>query len=155
MILLGIFGFSMVYMASQIKTHEIRYDDKCKIGQLCDLNLTVSERLVDPVIYYKLDNFYTNNKNYVKSKSFSELRGKGESNGSQDEEKCDHVNYMKDLKPKNKESYAENALDGDDYAVPCGNIAKFFFDDEYSLFEPNDEQIKIDETFISYSVDRN
>jgi len=69
---------------------------------------------------------------------------------------CDPVKQMKDL----GDSIAKVALDKtvlrtDDIAYPCGLIAKYFFNDTYTLAETaSGTRIPIDETNIAQQVDK-
>lgn len=46
-----------------------------------------------------------------------------------------------------------DAMDSDEVANPCGLIAKYFFNDKFSLSQ-NNVPIAIDETNIAHAVDR-
>jgi len=51
--------------------------EKDNIGNtICNLSFTLQKELTPPIyIYYKLENFFTNHREYVKSKSYKQLRG--------------------------------------------------------------------------------
>ncbi len=54
-----------------------------------------------------------------------------------------------------KVSLAGTTLKNDDVAFPCGLIAKYFFDDTFSLVETKTSiAIPIDETNIAHTVDK-
>ena len=107
------------------------------------------------MIYYQLDGFYQNHRRYVKSKSDSQLNGnfisKEQMKDSQD---CDPVITNSQMN-KNKSYFTNKTLDPDEVAVPCGLIAKSYFNDnftnwtidnyvfvyEYESFKPNEKNI--------------
>lgn len=42
----------------------------------CTFTINIEEKLEKPVyVYYRLENFYSNHRNFVKARSFSQLRG--------------------------------------------------------------------------------
>ena len=76
-IILGGLGVLLLMMA--MKNHDmlIRYDDQCKgiVDAPCAITFTPTQTLVAPKMYYKLDNFYANHRNFVKSRNYKQLRG--------------------------------------------------------------------------------
>jgi hypothetical protein len=76
-IILG--GFGGICYISGTKNHDVllRYDDHCgsTIPSICKLSFVLEQDLVNPKIYYKLENFYANHRNFVKSRSYKQLRG--------------------------------------------------------------------------------
>ena len=84
------------------------------------------------MVYYQLNNFYQNHRRYVKSKSDDQLKGKSLSLKSiKDSGDCDPVITNSDMGVTI--SITKKILDPDDVAVPCGLIAKSFFQDTYEL----------------------
>ena len=59
------------------------------------------------------------------------------------------------------DSFAKIAIDqnttlsSSTVANPCGLIAKYMFNDDFSLVDPNGANVTIDETNIAHAVDRN
>lgn len=106
--------------------------------------------MVNPKLYYELDNFYANHRNFVKSRNYKQLRGNNL--GSSELTTCEPIIKMSDL----GDDKAKVALDGtilrsDDVAFPCGLIAKYIFSDAYSLKETAlTSEIKIDQTNIAH-----
>lgn len=151
-------AFGALCYTQAIANHDllIRYDDACN-GQLqCSVPFTPTVDLVNPKIYYQLDNFYANHRNFVKSRDYKQLRGNVMS-ASDIGASCDPVLYMSDL----GDTIAKLALDNTvlpstNIAYPCGLIAKYFFNDTFQLAEKvSGNQVPIDETNIAQSVDRN
>jgi hypothetical protein len=58
---------------------DIRYDDVCTKfrgnGTACKVKFTPEHDLKDPVVYYRLDQFYSNYRSYVKSRDNYQIRG--------------------------------------------------------------------------------
>jgi hypothetical protein len=72
----------------------IQYNDKCEIGKTCKQEFTLDADIIAPVyVYYQLDNFYQNHRRYVKSRSFSQL--KGSNLAVADLADCDPIKTMK------------------------------------------------------------
>lgn len=94
----------------------------------------------------------------MKSRNYKQLRGNIQSSAELGTT-CDPVKYMVDLGDKiPKVALDKTVLRTDDIAFPCGLIAKYFFNDTYTLAEVvatgKGPQIPIDETNIAQSVDR-
>ena len=117
---------------------------------ICQVNFTPDHDLVNPKIYYQLENFYANHRNFVKSRSYKQLRGSNLGSGSLTT--CDPIIRMNDL----GDSIPKIAIDGttlrsDDIAFPCGLIAKYFFNDTYQLsYTLNKSVVAIDEKNIAH-----
>jgi hypothetical protein len=112
--------------------------------------LSIPEDIPGPVyVYYQLDNFYQNHRRYVKSRSFSQLNGKYLEKG--DLKDCDPIILNKDLGP-NITFAADKVtkLDPEKPAVPCGLVAKSFFNDTYKILASDDAPITINEKDISW-----
>lgn len=48
----------------------IRYDDKCNGLKVCEIIFTPEVDLINPKLYYQLENFYANHRNFVKSRNY-------------------------------------------------------------------------------------
>jgi len=109
----------------------IRYDDQCNGKAKCSITFTPSTTLVNPKIYYQLENFYANHRNFVKSRSYPQLRGNVESSAVLGGV-CDPVTLMSDLGDSIPKLALDNTpLNTNSVAYPCGLIAKYFFNDTY------------------------
>lgn len=51
-------------------------------------------------------------------------------------------------------SYNGKPLQEDDFAVPCGLIAKYRFTDTFKIIDPDAKAVDIDEEGIAYGVDK-
>src|SRR3569833_206133 len=76
-ILLAAFGVICYLQASQNHDYLIKYDDVCgdaSSTSLCYLSFILPNDLKSPKVYYKLENFYANHRNFVKSRSYKQQR---------------------------------------------------------------------------------
>ncbi|OMJ80577.1 hypothetical protein SteCoe_19118 [Stentor coeruleus] len=154
-----------VLLAYSLKTieYKARYDnkDECQHttwdkNRTCEVEFEIDKKMEKPVLfYYQLNNFYQNHRRYVKSKSAQQLKY---ANMSKEEvsNDCDPIITMKDLGraqedllPGVREYYESD----DKVALPCGLIAKTFFNDTYEIFH-GDLKITIDETDIAWPSDK-
>ena len=118
----------------------------------CAVTFTPIEDLKAPKIYYQIENFYANHRNFVKSRTYKQLRGNVL--GTSSLKTCEPIIRMENIG-------VYKAIDGSnltekDIAWPCGLIAKYFFNDTYKLAETATGAIvPIDETNIAHPVDKN
>ena len=67
-------GYLMFFEAMKINELHVRYDDICKNqaesnnGRDCIVKFNVTETLSEPYVYYRLNQFYSNYRSFVKSK---------------------------------------------------------------------------------------
>ena len=149
-ILFIILGIVLLIYSNKVKSAEIEYTD-CTLGQICNKQLTLENDIDSPVfVYYQLNGFFQNSRRYVKSKETDQLTG-------------DDISVHDECEPaeKNKEmgfSSSQTALDGsaldpEAYAVPCGLMAKTFFNDTFS-FSIGSTDLTVDETNIAFDKDK-
>lgn len=100
-------------------------------------------------LYYELDNFYQNHRNYIKSFVQKQLAGNNLTDDI-DLKHCDPVYTMKDL------GFAENAiqpgawdLSSSAKADPCGLVAKTYFNDTFQMWNPRKTPVSILENDIT------
>ena len=95
-VLLG--GFGALCLTSAMANNDmlIRYDDKCNGQAICVVEFTPEKDLESPKIYYKLENFYANHRNFVKSRNYKQLRG-NDLSAADLGTSCDPVLKMADL----------------------------------------------------------
>jgi hypothetical protein len=133
-VILIVFGVLCLTQANAIHDLQIRYDDQCNGKTICTITFVPDNDLVNPKLYYELDNFYANHRNFVKSRNYKQLRGNNL--GAGDLSTCEPVIRMSDLgDDKNKVAIDGTTLRSDDVAFPCGLIAKYIFTDAYALKE--------------------
>lgn len=124
-----------------------------EIEKKCTISLSIEKTLKSPIfVYYKIENFFSNHREFVKSKLYPQLRGESVSDTSN----CDKMKTSGDLFGDNSEnmvSFTGHPLNPKDILDPCGLIARAFFNDTFTILKGN-EPVKINETDIAYSTDK-
>jgi len=131
-----VLGIIILIFSNKIEEVSYRYDEECK-NQLkekneCVITLDIKKKMEKKImIYYQLNGFYQNHRRYVKSKSDDQLNGKNiqlaEMKDSQD---CDPAITNKDM--NQNISISGKPLLPNDLAIPCGLIAKSYFNDNFT-----------------------
>lgn len=108
--------------------------------------------------YYSLSNFFTNHKDFVKSRSFRQLRNVYDSSNFTDCKGALTNKEMFDGVSSRYRSYAGVLLDPHAIARPCGLTAKAFFNDTYELYQLQADgtlgsQVPINQTGIANDYD--
>lgn len=130
-------GAVMVVSSNNVIEVEKRYDNACKLGTICHVNITVDDKMDEPVyFYYKLTNYYQNHRRYVKSRNDAQLRG--EKVSSSDITDCDPVQKQ-----------------GGQVIYPCGLIAKSFFNDTFALKYKDGSYVPMKKEGIAWDSDIN
>ena len=144
-----ILGIVLLVYSSKVKSVEYRYDDECleKLNGICYFNRTLDKNIDGPVfVYYQLDGFFQNSRRYLNSKNSEQLRGEKDSTDD-----CDPVKINERVGVTT--SINGNTLDPRANAIPCGLMAKTFFNDTFN-FTINNETIEVNEKNISFAKDR-
>lgn len=149
-----VLGVIVVELAENIHEVSLEYHnlEECEenIGGTCTLNFTLHTDFEQPIyVYYQLDNLYQNHRRYVKSRDEQQLRG--ELKSASDLYNCDPIRTMGDL--GRNTSISGKHLPEDAPANPCGLIAKSFFNDSYTVFNSNEEEVKISNEGIAWDTD--
>ena len=138
-------------MANSINTHKVRYDDYCMNNTInCSVPVIPKATLKSPKFYYKIENFYGNHRNFIKSRSYAQLRGSSDYSIGD----CDPIKKNRDINTV-LPNINGATLDGNADANPCGLIAKNYFNDNFWLYDSSGNNITIDDSSIAHSVDRN
>ena len=138
--------------STKINEIKFRYDEECKSNNTCDLKFTISKTMKkDIMVYYELDNFYQNHRRYVKSRNNDQLKGKKVSDKTLEDD-CDPVVTNSEM-GKTKNIYNED-LEPNEIAVPCGLIAKSYFNDNFNLYDSNGNVIEINQNNIAFKADK-
>ena len=147
-----ILGIILLVYSKDVKKISYRYDKVCtNLNAQCDISFTLTEDMDSPImIYYQLEGFFQNHRRYVKSKSVPQLRG-DDLKKKDVESDCDPIITNKDI--GKKISMSNTDLNENDVAIPCGLIAKTYFNDSYSNWKINGEEVEIDEKNIAYAKD--
>ena len=144
-----ILGIVLLVYSNKIKSVELDYTN-CGTTNLCNRTINIDENIDGPVfVYYQLDGFFQNSRRYLKSKNMDQLQGKEIS----DKDDCSPAIYNKDMDFGDKTSLNNTALSPNDVAIPCGLMAKTFFNDTYD-FSINGEPLFVNETEITFAKDR-
>ena len=157
-----ILGIVILIFSNKIEEISYRYDEECKGKPICKIVLKVEKDMeTNIMVYYQLDGFYQNHRRYVKSKSDDQLNGKDISyEAMKDSQDCDPVITNRDMN-KNYSVTGSN-LTQDDVAIPCGLIAKSYFNDNFTKWsikskfgddEPP-EIINVNEKDIAWKADK-
>ena len=157
-----VLGIIILVFSNKIEEISFRYDDYCKDKNPCIVTLQVKNDMEKNImVYYQLDGFYQNHRRYVKSKSDDQLNGKDISyEAMKDSQDCDPVITNKDM--NQKYSVTGEELKDDDVAIPCGLIAKSYFNDNFTNWsikskfgadEPNDK-LNVNEKDIAWKADK-
>ena len=164
-----ILGIIILVFSNKIEEVSYRYDEECKNkkesnSNNCQITLKIKNKMEAPImVYYQLDGFYQNHRRYVKSKSDDQLNGKDinleEMRDSQD---CDPAITNGDM--GKLKSITGDDLAQDDVAIPCGLIAKSYFNDEFygwqyktrinAQFDEQGTDFQVDEKDIAWKADR-
>ena len=103
-----------------------------------------------------MDGFYQNHRRYIKSKSDSQLNGKSFTlNEMQKIQDCDPAITNKDMGfTKGAKSITGDELNLDDLAIPCGLIAKSYFNDNFTNWKLDGKDIFVNEKDIAWRADK-
>ena len=153
-----ILGIVILVFSNKIEEISKRYDNICKekrmVNEDCIITFDIKKEMKKKImIYYQLDGFYQNHRRYVKSKSDSQLNGKFISKEQmKDSQDCDPVITNKQM---NKYiSYTGQLLDPEEVAVPCGLIAKSYFNDSFTNWTYDDNNFEPNENNIAWEADK-
>lgn len=141
----------LVQSSRLMSTPRLRYDmaERCDVGEMsnsttfrtCLIAVDIPKNTTGSVfLYYGLVNFYQNARNYVKSRSDKQLRGRSGFTDVSNLEQC--------------EPLIENA--NGDALVPCGLIAQSRFNDTFELCSNREctSLVPISGEGISWDIDR-
>jgi hypothetical protein len=149
-------GLPIIISNNNILIYTKDYTD-CKLGEICKIPIKIDSLMKAPVyFYYELNNLYMNHRDFVRSRSFPQLRGEVH-NDTKTADKCQGASLVKEIFDNDKSKYISwkgKPLKGDDFANPCGLIAKSYFTDTFRLYNNKGQNIKINETGISNEYDR-
>lgn len=140
--------------ANDFKNYRVEYTD-CNddLTKSCIKQLKVEEDIEGPIlVFYEVEDFYINHKEFVRSKKYAQLR-----NDVTDNQyfQCEGAQYMYQVKEDgNYTTYEGYPLQNTSLAYPCGLFAKYEFNDTFKLFDSKSNLIEINEKNISYKEQR-
>lgn len=149
-----VLGILLAVYTAEVKEARIRYDDKCTtFNTNCPVVLTVEDKLEAPVyIYYMLKGFNQNHRKYVTSKDEDQLKGKARTISELAESDSCEV-YVKNEDASQTVSVDGPNLVADEPLIPCGLIAATYFNDEFSIKDPDGNAISISDAGIAWDSD--
>ena len=111
----------------------------------------MEEDIDSPVfVYYQLIGFFQNSRRYVKSKETDQLTGDDITAHSN----CEPAEKNSEMGlPANAKALDGSGLPDDNIAVPCGLMAKTFFNDTFD-FNINNVKETVDQTNIAFAKDK-
>ncbi|EAR83000.2 ligand-effect modulator 3 LEM3 family protein (macronuclear) [Tetrahymena thermophila SB210] len=144
-----LFGSLFTYYYTQIVQVTVRYDNQCVLGTTCTFNINIPSYMSQPIFfYYQLDNFFQTHRKFYQSKDIQQLRG-------QDRSLSDLVScapFVTNADMGKVLSIGGTPLNPNDPAIPCGLIAKTFFNDTFKMYQET-QSIQIFENDIAWDVD--
>ena len=126
----------------------MQYDGICNGKSTWQIEFIPSDSIDDALLFYRLDNFYSNHKNFVKSRSYSQLRG-----NEDDTSEWSPIVYNSDVGNPKSISYPYSTLDPSLTAIPWGLMAKFAFNDTFKLTDSDGKDIKLNQENIALDID--
>ena len=152
-------SISIIILSTNNSDHfkEIEYNS-CSQKSKCVLNFSIPKNLKSPIyFYYKLNNFYSNHIDYVKSKNYEQLRGEIVDEKIIDSS-CQYMSRNKDHYKNVNESlilsYKNITMDSNSVMNPCGLIANSLFNDKFKLYDLKGNTINIIEKDITSEIDK-
>ena len=147
-------GVIVLIYSKKVKSYEVDYTDCLLVSDPsydsnnpCIQTITINEDIEKPIfVYYQLDGFFQNTRRYVKSKEVNQLTG----DDFASHENCDPAVYNKQMDI----DYIGLGLNPDSVAIPCGLMAKTFFNDSYTFKIKNGNNIDIDYNGIAFDKDK-
>ena len=145
-------GIIILIFSGKIVSQEIPYNGLCENMDECSMNITIEENMKAPImVYYKLKGFYQNHRRYIKSKSQNQLSGKSSDTGD-----CGPIYKNEDLGLGSDIIAADGKtiLKPTDNAIPCGLMAKTYFNDSFDNWAIDGENIEVNKNNIAFDKDK-
>ena len=157
-ILYAALGMVILVYSYKIVSAETKYNTNCKGKKVCEVSIDISDDMKRPImVYYKLDGFFQNHRRYVRSKSQKQLFGKITTLDQMiDDGDCEPIYTNKDMgfNIDQKAADGNTTLNPNDVAIPCGLIAKSYFNDKFFNWTINNESLDINEKDIAWPKDK-
>ena len=151
-------GVVILTYSYKIVSIEYKYNTICGIQQTCDCTIEIGDDMKAPImVYYKLYGFFQNHRRYVRSKSQKQLFGKDTTlDQMQDDGDCEPIYTNKDMGFNENKKAADNEtiLNLNDVAIPCGLLAKTYFNDSFDEWKVNNETLNVNEKNIAWEKDK-
>lgn len=160
-IFIGI-GLVLLTFSYKIENNTFNYNAYCENNsddhKKCNASFTITEDMEAPIIiYYKLDGFFQNHRRYVRSKSQKQLFGEETTlNQMINDGDCEPIYTNEDMGFTEERMSADHItpLDLKEVAIPCGLIAKSYFNDSFSEWRVNGKELEVNEKDIAWAKDK-
>ena len=155
--LFGIFfivmGIFILKYAKKIKPEEKDYTS-CELNatNFCNVEIKLKNNIEQPVfVYYQLDGFFQNIRRYLKSKEIDQLTG----DDAKVHDNCEPAETNEEMGFSKGQKAIDNKTEliMNNIAIPCGLIAKTYFNDNFTFYI-NNKHIKVDESNIAFDRDK-
>lgn len=152
-------GVIVLIYLKKVKSYEVDYTDCLLVSDPsydsnnpCIQTITINEDIEKPIfVYYQLDGFFQNTRRYLKSKEIDQLTG----DDANIHDNCEpaETNEEMGFSSGKKASDGKTDLIMNNIAIPCGLIAKTYFNDEFTFYI-NNEHLNVDDTNIAFDRDK-
>jgi len=142
-------GIILLYYSKKVHSIEKYYEGCGELNSYCDIAINVDEDIDQPIfVYYQLDGFYQNARRYLQSKSLDQLKG-----NAANADDCEPAKRNSQMNLATNMSIDGTPLDPTATAIPCGLVARSFFNDTFN-FTIDNESIIVDDSDIAFAKDR-
>ena len=154
-----ILGVVILIYSHRIIEIKFQYDNipQCQDSKICNISIPIENDMSPTImVYYELDGFYQNHRRYIKSKSDDQLNGKSFS--------LEEMRKLQDCNPavtnkemgfeEGAESVTHDKLNLSDLAIPCGLVAKSYFNDNFTNWTLDGKSVTVNEKDIAWSADK-
>eukprot|EP00697_Spironema_sp_BW2_P007672 gnl/Spiro4/22022_TR10826_c0_g1_i1.p1 gnl/Spiro4/22022_TR10826_c0_g1~~gnl/Spiro4/22022_TR10826_c0_g1_i1.p1 ORF type:complete len:426 (+),score=116.20 gnl/Spiro4/22022_TR10826_c0_g1_i1:89-1279(+) len=155
-------GITIIYVNNSLHEEVVRYDDLkgCHMGATCSISLAnqsfARSLWTGPVyVYYQLENFYQNHRQYVHSRSPKQLAG--DFTYHKNPEPGEDVDSFSECKPLEcKEGTGGDNQPPCEVLYPCGLIAQSFFTDDLKITNDlkNNQEVAVSTLDIAWASDK-
>ena len=152
-------GVVILVYSYRIVLQEYKYNIICEDKPTCKGTIEIADDMKSPImVYYKLNGFFQNHRRYVRSKSHTQLFGKNTTLAQmQDDGDCEPIYTNRDMGFDENKTAVDNIslLNLNDVAIPCGLLAKTYFNDSFYDWIVNDnETLDVNEKDIAWPKDK-
>lgn len=144
------FGIVILVQSTGIVRTEIRYDTIWSGKNTWEVEFSLPKNIENPFIYYRIENFFANHRNFIKSKSYKQLRGSGVTLSD-----WSPIKYNSDVGSPKSIISPFSALAPTSPAYPWGLMPKYMFNDTFLLSDSSGNDIKLSQDDIALYIDKN
>ena len=153
-------GVLILLFSNNVEEVIKRYDndEDCENNKICHITIPIKKRMKKNIyIYYQLEGFYQNHRRYMSSKSEDQLKGNFITLTDMKKRKeCDPAITIRQMEINSDIMNKRNIKNLDGIAIPCGLMAKNYFNDSYKIWKDRSKtnEIRVNETNIARKSDR-